>query len=159
MNFTTVTIPNLRFPLIDTYTISSIEPNQEYELRMATYSNRGLSPMSNSIEISLSTQQRSRVNRINALPNLDEILENITKIQNPSRVKHNTASSSLSSTRKSSDILYLTIGIIAGILSILILILISMCIIRLFQRKKLLCMFNKIPLKNFKTHSFYSSSY
>ena len=52
-NYTTITIPNLRYPLIDTYTISSpIEINEKYELRMATYSNRGLSAMSNSIEIS-----------------------------------------------------------------------------------------------------------
>jgi len=57
MNFTTITIPNLRYPLIDTYTISSIEPDQEYELRMATYSNRGLSPMSNSIKISVPTRK------------------------------------------------------------------------------------------------------
>jgi hypothetical protein len=53
MNFTTITLPNLRYPSIDTYTISSIEPDKEYELRMATYSNRGLSSMSNSIEISV----------------------------------------------------------------------------------------------------------
>ncbi len=56
-NFTTITIPNLRYPLIDTYTISSIEPDQEYELRMATYSNRGLSSMSNSIKISVPTRK------------------------------------------------------------------------------------------------------
>ena len=53
MNFTTITLPNLRYPSIDTYTIPSIEPDQEYELRMATYSNRGLSPMGNSIKISV----------------------------------------------------------------------------------------------------------
>jgi hypothetical protein len=52
-NYTTITIPNLRSPLIDTYTISSIESNEKYELRMASYSNRGLSSMSNSIEISI----------------------------------------------------------------------------------------------------------
>jgi hypothetical protein len=52
-NYTKITIPNLRYPLIDTYTISSIEGNEKYELRMATYSNRGLSSMSNSIEISI----------------------------------------------------------------------------------------------------------
>lgn len=54
-NFTSVTLPNLRFPPINTYTISTIQPDQEYELRMATYSNSGLSPMSNSIEISVPT--------------------------------------------------------------------------------------------------------
>ncbi len=53
MNFTTITLPNLRSPPIDSYTISSVEPDQEYELRIATYSNRGLSPMSNSIKISV----------------------------------------------------------------------------------------------------------
>ncbi|CAF3441906.1 unnamed protein product, partial [Rotaria sp. Silwood2] len=52
-NYTTITIPNLVYPITDTFTISSIELNDKYEIRMATYSNRGLSPMSNSIEISL----------------------------------------------------------------------------------------------------------
>ncbi len=52
-NFTSLTIPNLRYPPINTYTITAIESDHEYELRMATYSNRGLSPMSNSIEISV----------------------------------------------------------------------------------------------------------
>ena len=50
-NFTSLTIPNLRFPPINTYTISAIESNQEYEIHMTTYSNRGLGAMSNSIEI------------------------------------------------------------------------------------------------------------
>jgi hypothetical protein len=158
MNFTTITIPNLRYPPIDTYTITSIESDEEYELRMATYSNRGLSPMSNSITISVptrkfslkiffslikysfvvSTRHHPRLNQKNPLPTLDEILENITKIQNPSSSKKNFITSPLSSTHKSSDILYLTIGIIAGILLILMIILISMCILRLLQRKKLL---------------------
>lgn len=57
-NFTKITIPNIRFPMIDTYTITSIEPNEKYELRMATYSNRGLSPMSNSMEISIPSSKR-----------------------------------------------------------------------------------------------------
>lgn len=57
MNFTDITVPNLRYPPIDTYTISSIESNQEYELRMTTYSNRGLSRMSNSIKISVPTRK------------------------------------------------------------------------------------------------------
>ncbi len=52
-NYTKIKIPNLRYPIIDTYTISSVEPNEKYELRMATYSNREFSSMSNSIEISI----------------------------------------------------------------------------------------------------------
>lgn len=52
-NYTKITIPNLRFPMIDTYTISTIEGNEKYELRMASYANQGLSSMSNSIEISV----------------------------------------------------------------------------------------------------------
>ena len=52
-NYTTITIPNLAYPSIDTYTIRSIEPNKTYKLHVACYSNRGLSPMSNSIEISI----------------------------------------------------------------------------------------------------------
>ena len=52
-NFSTIMVPNLRLPPIDTYTISSVEPDQQYELRVATYSNRGLSSMSNSIEIAI----------------------------------------------------------------------------------------------------------
>ncbi|CAF2401516.1 unnamed protein product [Rotaria sp. Silwood2] len=141
-NFTAITIPNLRYPPIDAYTISSIEPDQVYEIRMTTYSNLGLSPMSNSIEISVpsfSTHHRSRMNQINSSPNLDEILENITKIQYPSHMKHNVitpSSSSSSSTQKGSDILFLMIGIIAGVLLILIIILIAMCILRLLQQKK-----------------------
>ncbi|CAF4741689.1 unnamed protein product, partial [Rotaria magnacalcarata] len=61
-------------------------------LRMTTYSNLGVSPMSNSIEISVpkfSTEQRSRTNQLQTPLNLDEILENITKIQYPSPMKHN----------------------------------------------------------------------
>jgi hypothetical protein len=144
MNFTTITLPNLRYPPIDSYTIPPIELGQEYELRMATYTNRGLSPMSNSIQISVplrnlaSTQHRPRVNQIGSLPSLDEILDNITKLQNPSRIKLNLATPSSSPTQKSSDILYLIIGIIAGILLILMIILIAMCILRLLQRKKFL---------------------
>jgi len=143
MNFTTITLPNLRYPPIDSYTISSVEPDQEYELRMATYSNRGLSSMSNSMKITVplpSTQHRTRVNQINPLPNLDEILENITKLQNPSSIKQQNLITPLSSTstQKTSDFLYLTIGIIAGILLILMIILIAMCLLRLLQRKKFL---------------------
>jgi uncharacterized protein YdgA (DUF945 family) len=59
-NYTKITIPNLLYPIIDTYTISSIEANQKYELRMATYSNRGLSSMSNSIEISIPLSKKKR---------------------------------------------------------------------------------------------------
>ena len=91
----------------------------------------------------MSTQHRPRVNQMNSLPNLDEILENISKIQHPSHIKYNSIPPSLPSTQKSSDILYLTIGIIAGILLILIVILIAMCILRLLQRKKLIGTFNK----------------
>ncbi|CAF4773577.1 unnamed protein product, partial [Rotaria magnacalcarata] len=50
-NYTTITVPNLVFPTIDTYTISSIELNDKYEIRVAAYSNRGLSSMSNAIEM------------------------------------------------------------------------------------------------------------
>ncbi|CAF1157581.1 unnamed protein product [Adineta steineri] len=143
VNYTTITIPNLRYPLIDTYTISSpIETNEKYELRMATYSNRGLSSMSNSIEISIpsfTTERRSNNNPKDSMKNLDEILENITKIRNPTHILHDLATPSqvsLTSGQKNSDMLYLTIGIIAGILLILIIILIVMCILRIFQRKK-----------------------
>lgn len=155
MNFSAITVPNLRYPPIDTYTISSIEPNQEYELRMTTYSNRGLSPMSNSIKISVPNRKfdlklfslsyninfltlAQRSSHINSPPTLDEILENITKIQSPSRVKSDFLSTPSSTIQKNSDILYLIIGIIAGILLILMIILIAMCILRLLQRKKFL---------------------
>ncbi len=82
----------------------------------------------------VSTQRRSHINQ----KNLDEILENITKIENPTRILHDLASPELPSTsgQKNSDILYLTIGIISGILLILIIILIVMCILRILQRKK-----------------------
>ena len=56
-NFTKITLPNLRLPMIDTYTITSIEGNEKYELRMATYSSRGLSAMSNSMEISVPSRK------------------------------------------------------------------------------------------------------
>jgi hypothetical protein len=87
----------------------------------------------------VSTQRRSHINQ----KNLDEILENIIKIQNPTRILHDLATPELPSTpsgQKNSDMLYLTIGIIAGILLILIIILIVMCILRLFQRKKFIGM-------------------
>ena len=80
-----------------------------------------------------STQHQPRVNPVNPLPNLDEILENITKLQHPI-----ASPPPLSSTQKSSDILYLTVGIIAGILLILMIILIAMCLLRLLQRKRFL---------------------
>ncbi|CAF4960590.1 unnamed protein product, partial [Rotaria magnacalcarata] len=72
----------------------------------------------------VSTEQRSRTNQLQTPLNLDEILENITKIQYPSPMKHNLITSS-SMPQKSSDILYLIIGIIAGVLLILIMILIA----------------------------------
>ena len=56
-NFTKITLPNLRLPMIDTYTISSIQGNEKYELRMATYSDRGLSAMSNSMELSVPSRK------------------------------------------------------------------------------------------------------
>jgi hypothetical protein len=86
------------------------------------------------ILILVSTQRRSNINP----KNFDEVLENLTKIQNPTRILHDLATPELSSTsgHKNSDILYLTIGIIAGILLILIIILIVMCILRILQRKK-----------------------
>ncbi len=87
----------------------------------------------------VSTQRRSHINQ----KNLDEILENITKIQNPTRILHDLATPELPSTsgQKNSDILYLTIGIISGILLILIIILIVMCILRILQRKKFIGIF------------------
>ena len=139
MNYTTITLPNLRYPPIDTYTITSIEPDQEYELRMATYSNRGLTPMSNSIQIAVPRPNFPRAHSGNPLPNFDEILENITKLQHPPHVRQQFVTSSPAPlTQKSSDILYLTIGIIAGIFLILMIILIAMCLLRLLQRKKFL---------------------
>ena len=56
-NFTKITLPNLRLPMIDTYTITSIEGNEKYELQMATYSSRGVSMMSNSMEISVPSRK------------------------------------------------------------------------------------------------------
>ena len=50
--------------MIDTYTISSIEGNEKYELRMATYSDRGVSSMSNSIEISVPSSKYRFAKRI-----------------------------------------------------------------------------------------------
>ncbi|CAF4155558.1 unnamed protein product [Rotaria socialis] len=140
-NYTTITVPSLVFPTIDTYTISSIELNDKYEIRMAAYSNRGLSSMSNAIEMAIpafSTQRRSHIQQKTSFRNLDDILENISKIQNPTRILHDLATPQLPSTsgHKSSDILYLTIGIIAGILLILSIILIVMCILRILQRRK-----------------------
>ena len=85
------------------------------------------------------TERRSQPNSKDSIKNLDEILENITKIQNPTRVLHDLATpepSTPTSGHKNSDMLYLTIGIIAGILLILIIILIVMCLLRIFQRKK-----------------------
>lgn len=165
MNFTTITVPNLRYPPIDTYIIPSVESNQVYEIRLSTYSNLGVSPMSNSIEISVpkgllicsmfsflfnrilyflvTTEHRSRTNQINSTPNVDEVLENITRIQYASHMKHNLITPSINSTQKSSDMLYLIIGIIAGVLLILLLILIAMCVLRLLQQKKLIGMFKK----------------
>jgi hypothetical protein len=64
-NYTKITIPNLRYPIIDSYTISSIAANEKYELRMATYSNRGLSSMSNSIEISIPPRKHKFLNKKN----------------------------------------------------------------------------------------------
>lgn len=89
-------------------------------------------------------QQKSNLN------NLDEVLENITKMQNPSRELQDdsriAATINTAPTQKSSDILYLTIGIIAGILLILIIILIVMCLLRILQRKKFIGKFNHISL-------------
>ncbi|UJR15975.1 hypothetical protein I4U23_002894 [Adineta vaga] len=141
VNFTTITLPNMRFPPMNTFTISTMQPDQEYELRMATYSSRGASSMSNSIKIfvpTVSTEHHPRVNQMNTFTNLDEVLENITKIQQPPPIRHNIIASSVPPVQKSSDMLYLTIGIISGILLILIIILIAMCILRLLQRKKLI---------------------
>ncbi len=90
----------------------------------------------------VTTQRRSHSNQKDSVKNLDEILENITKIQNPTRILHDLATPEIPSTsgHKNSDMLYLTIGIIAGILLILIIILIVMCILRIFQRKKFIGM-------------------
>ena len=76
------------------------------------------------------------------MKNLDEILENITKTQNPTRILHDLATpeapTAATSGHKNSDMLYLTIGIISGVLLILVVILIVMCLLRIFQRKKFL---------------------
>lgn len=65
-------------------------------------------------------------------------------MQNPTRIIHDLATPepSSSSGHKNSDILYLTIGIISGILLILIIILIVMCILRILQRKKFIGKFS-----------------
>lgn len=94
---------------------------------------------------------------MNSLTNLDEILENITKMRPPGQIKHNVVASSLPSTQKSSDILYLTIGIISGILLILILILIAMCVLRLLQRKRLISKSHRSSVPP-PTHTHASSS-
>ncbi|CAF5219778.1 unnamed protein product, partial [Rotaria magnacalcarata] len=86
----------------------------------------------------VSTQRRADIQQKTSFKNLDDILENISKVQNPTRIIHDLATPELPSTsgHKSSDILYLTIGIIAGILLILSIILIVMCILRILQRRK-----------------------
>jgi len=91
----------------------------------------------------VTTQRRSHSNQKDSVKNLDEILENLTKTQNPTRILHDLATPELASTsgQKNSDILYLTIGIISGILLILIIILIVMCILRILQRKKFIGIF------------------
>lgn len=85
----------------------------------------------------MSPQHRSRANQPSSFSNLDEILENITKIQQPSQMKQNQIMPSTSS-QKSTDMAYLIIGIIAGILLILLLILIAVCMLRLLQQKKII---------------------
>lgn len=88
------------------------------------------------------TQRQTRVNPVHSAADLDEIIENITRLQNPTRIIHNLATPPVGPlTPKGSDLLYLTIGIIAGVLLILILILIVMCVLRFVQRKKLISMF------------------
>lgn len=82
--------------------------------------------------------------------NLDEILENLTKAQNPTRVLHDLATPeppAATNAQKNSDMLYLTIGIIAGILLILIIILIVMCLLRIFQRKKFIGTISFSPVR------------
>ena len=65
-------------------------------------------------------------------------------MQNPTRIIHSLATPPVGPlTHKGSDLLYLTIGIIAGVLLILILILIVMCVLRFIQRKKLISMFHR----------------
>ena len=124
MNFTTVKVS-----LVDTYSIFGVEPNQQYELRVATYSSQsGVSPMSDPMEI-------TTPDRTHSTNNLDEILENITRLQNPPQHRSDPMAASV---QKSSDLLYLTIGVVAGILFILILILFVMCVLRFLQRKKIL---------------------
>lgn len=61
-NFTKVTVPNVPYPLINTYTLTSIQFEKKYEIRMATYSNRGASPMSNSIEIAIPARKCLHMN-------------------------------------------------------------------------------------------------
>lgn len=56
-NFTKITIPHTRYPLIDTYTISNTESSTKYELRMATYTEDDTSTMSNAIEISIPSRK------------------------------------------------------------------------------------------------------
>lgn len=86
----------------------------------------------------VSIQHRSRASQLNSAANFDEILENISKIQQASQMKPNFVSPLPSSSpmQRSSDLLYLIIGIIAGVLLILILILFAMCVLRLLQQKK-----------------------
>ncbi|CAF4477740.1 unnamed protein product, partial [Rotaria magnacalcarata] len=63
----------------------------KYEIRVAAYSNRGLSSMSNAIEMaipSFSTQRRADIQQKTSFKNLDDILENISKVQNPTRIIH-----------------------------------------------------------------------
>lgn len=88
----------------------------------------------------MSPQRRSQIQEKASAHHLDEILENITRIQNPTRIIHDLATPEapvpVTATQKSSDMLYLTIGVIAGILLILVIILIVMCILRILQRKK-----------------------
>lgn len=88
------------------------------------------------------TQRQTRYNSQHTNVNLDEVLNNISKISNPTQIIHDLAASAVvSAPTKNSDLLYLIIGIISGILFILILILIIMCVLRLLQRKKLLSMY------------------
>ena len=59
-------------------------------------------------------------------------------MKHPSYIKHDLITTSSHSSQTMSDILYLTIGIIAGVILILILILIAMCSLRLLQQKKII---------------------
>jgi hypothetical protein len=133
--------------ITDTYIIANLEPSTQYEIKMTCYNLNGdLCSFSNTIYgLTLASQSSQSANGI---VQLNAAAANNKKLNNNSSHQATTTSASVVFLKsKQNELLFMILGVVLGILSLLLVIFVVMCIIRHRQHKKLLAQLHNTSQK------------